>query len=185
MRCYAFLLSLLVLGGTGCSPVSREELAKQILKTDPEFTSVLDKHREVANRIETYERELALKRSTVERDIAQMRKNLVAATVNVRSKVAEAKKRMDPDRKRLELTLSLAGEELRAKQAQRASLGRSVSQLRKAVTTSNPEWSARERSEQEARIEEMLRDAKRLDQEMAALKEHVKLLKIKLLLIKL
>ncbi len=60
----AVSVGITLLVGAGCGPpASREELTKQVLKVDSEFTSVLDKHRELSNRIETYERELALKRS--------------------------------------------------------------------------------------------------------------------------
>ena len=179
------MLSFVLLWTTGCSPVNREELTNEVLTADPTFASVLDKHRELANRIETYERELALKRGTVEQTIAQMRKDLAASAATVRNKTAETKKRMEPDRERVERALSLAGEELRAKQIQRASLGRSMSQLRKALHNARAVWTEAERSRQEAQIDEMRRDDARLDQEMAAMKAHMRLLKIKLLLIKL
>ena len=181
-----FLCGLLLFGLTSCGvPANREELAKQILKTDPAFASVLDRHRELASKIDTYERELALKRSTVQRTIDQLRKDLIAATATVRSKTADAKKRMEPEQERLKLALSMAGEELRAKRAQRASLGRSISQLKKAVKNAGSAWSAEEHAHQEAQVDDMVKDAKRLDQEMDVMKEHVRLLKVKLLLINL
>lgn len=170
---------------SGCTRTNREDLAKEVLKADPEFGIVLDKHRELSNRIETYERELALKRTTVERTITQLRHDLATTTDTVRNKTAEAKKKMEPDHKRLELALAMAAEQLQAQRVQRASLGRQITQLRKAVKTGGAAWSESERSQQEAKITEMLRDAQRLDQEMAVLKQHVRLIKIKLLLIKL
>ena len=180
------LAALLLMGLlSGCTRTNREDLAKEVLKADPEFGTVLDKHRELSNRIQTYERELALKRTTVERTITQLRHDLAAATDNVRNKIAEAKKKMEPDRKRLDLALSMAAEELQTKRAQRASLGRQMTQLRKAVKTGSAAWSEDERSQQEAKINEILRDAKRLDQEMAVLTQHLRLIKVKLLLINL
>ena len=158
---------------------------KEVLQADPEFAMVLDKHRELSNRLQTYERELALKRSTIEQNITQLRKELAAAVSNVRAKAADVRKRMEPDHKRLELALSMAGEELAAKRAQRVALGRSIARLKKAVKNANSAWTADERAEQETKIAEMLRDAQRLDKEMTVLKAHVRLLKIKLLLIKL
>jgi len=178
------ILFLLVGLAAGCSPVNREELEKEVLNKDPEFETVLDKHRELSNRIQTYERELALRRSTVEKSIMQLRKDLADTAASVRVKTAEVKARMDPDRKRLELALAKAGEELKTKRAQRASLGVQIAQLKKA-TQGAAGVGEQERARQEAKMEEMLKDAKRLDSEMASLKEHVRLLKIKLLLIKL
>jgi hypothetical protein len=169
----------------GCAPTSREQLAQEVLKADPKFASVLDKHREVASRIGTYERELALKRSTVERSIEQLRKDLASASATVKAKIAEAKKRLDPDRERLGLDLEMAEEELRAKRSQRASLGRSIAKLKKAVKSASDVWTSEERSRQEDQVQDMLRDAARLDQEMATLKKHSKLLKRKLLLLEL
>ena len=170
---------------SGCAPANREDLTKQVLKTDPEFAAVLDKHRELTNRIATFERELALKRTTVERSIAQLRKDLAVTAENVKGKIGETKKRMDPDQKRLDLELAAAGEELQTKRFQRATLGRSIARIRKALKSNTAGWSAQEQAHQQAQLDEMLRDAARLDQEMSALKEHVRLLKIKLLLIKL
>ena len=158
---------------------------QQVLKADPAFASVLDRHRELANKIDTYERELSLKRSTVQHSIEQLRKDLDVATASVAGKMAETRKRIAPEQDRLNLALSMADEELRAKRMQRASLGRSLSQLKKAVKNAGTAWSAEELGRQQARIDEIVRDAARLDQEMATIKEHVRLLRMKLLLIKL
>ena len=183
----ALTVSLLLLTWlAGCAPPpKREELIQGVLKTDPDFAQVLDKYRELQNRIETYQRELALKRSTIARSIALLRKDLATAVSNVRQKTAEARKRMEPDRARLELALSAASEELQAKRLQRATLGRSIANRRKTLNRPDSAWTAQERRQQEAQIGEMLRDTTRLDQELAALKAHIRLLKIKLLLIAL
>ena len=177
-------LLLAGLWAAGCAPANRDELAKEVLKADPAFASVLDKHRELANHIDTYEQEFALKRKTVEEAIAQMRKDLAASAAAVRAKTLEATKRLQPEREQLELGLSLAGEELRAKQAQRASLGRSIAQLRKSLNSADAALNPAERSRQTKQTDEMARDAARLDHEIAALKEHARLLKLKLLLIR-
>jgi uncharacterized protein YdcH (DUF465 family) len=170
----------------GCAPpANREELVKQVLQADPAFASVLEKYRELTKRIDTHERELALKRSTIEQKIQQLRKDLAAATASVRTKTAEVKKQMEPDRARLSLALSMAAEELKLKHTQRASLGRSITRLRKELTAPKASWTDQERSAQQAKIDQMVQDAQRVDQEISTLKAHARLLKIKLLLIKL
>ena len=176
---------LLVCSAVSCAPAKREDLAKEVLTTDPEFSAVLEKHRELISRIETYERELTLKRGNVERSIAQLRKDLAAAAASTRAKTAEIKKRIEPDQQRLTLALSMSSEELRAKRIQRASLGRSIAQLKKSLNAKDASWTPEERARQQAQLYEMLKDVARLDQEMEGLKQHVRLLKIKLLLIKL
>lgn len=163
----------------GCAPVNRDELVKQVLKADPEFGAVLEKHRELTNRVETFKRELALKRTNIERSMQQLRRELAAATANVQAKTADAKKRMEPDRKRLEQALASTSGELQAKRQQRAALGRELAQKRKS---SEPGASS---GSDDPQLHELLRDVARLDAEMTALKEHARLLKIKLLLIKL
>ncbi len=161
----------------GCAPpVNREQLTKEVVSKDPDFGAVLEKHRELSNRIQTYQRELEVRRSTVEKNIAPLRKGLAGAPAAVRVKIDEVKARMEPDRKQLELALATAGAELKAKRAQRASLGNQISQLKKSMQASA--------AGQDTRLNDMLHEAGRLDQEMASLKEHVRLLKIKLLLIK-
>ena len=181
-RAWATVLALAWV--VGCSLPNPEQLAKEVLKADPGFSDVLDTHREIVNRIETLNRELALKRATVEQTIAKQRKDLSVAADTVRNKTTEVKRRMEPDRQRLTLALALAGEELRAKQGQRASLGRSMAQLRKAAKNDGALWTAQERATHDTQLQELLQDATRLDQETAAIKEHIRLLKIKLLLIR-
>ncbi len=179
------LLFLLTLASCG-PPARREALVQEVLKADPEFTHVLDKHQETRNRIETFMRELALKRSTIDHSIQQLRKELATAVLNAHQKTEEAKKRMEPDRARLTLALSMASEELRTKQLQRSSLGRQIAQLRKSLKgDGGATLTSQELSRREAQIEELLKDTQRIDQETASLREHVRLLKLKLLLIKL
>jgi len=176
---------LLAVGAASCAPAKRDDLVKEVLKADPEFSSVLEKHRELNSRIETANRELELKRTTIERNIAQLRKDLAAAAASARAKMAEIKKRIEPDQQRLTMALSLSSDELRAKRIQRASLGRSIAQLRKSLNRQDSPGTPEERTRQQAQLDEMLKDAARLDGEMTGLKQHVRLLKIKLLLIKL
>jgi hypothetical protein len=176
---------LLAIGAASCAPAKRDDLVKEVLKADPEFSSVLEKHRELNSRMETAKRELELKRTTIERSIAQLRKDLAAAATSTRAKTSEITKRMEPDQQRLTMALSLSSDELRAKRIQRASLGRSIAQLRKSLSRQDSPETPQERTRQQAQLDEMLRDAARLDGEMTGLKQHVRLLKIKLLLIKL
>ena len=167
-RLFGLLLMLTWLAG--CAPVDKEQLTKEVLAKDPEFRAVLDKHQEQSSRIQTYERELAVRRSEAEKKIAQLRKDLVDAAASVRTKTAEVKKRMDPDRLRLQQALTQAGNDLRIKREQRASLGKQIALLKKSGKEVSPE---------------LIKQTEALDQEMAALKEQVRLLKIKQLLIKL
>ncbi|MBI3996684.1 MAG: hypothetical protein HY352_03405 [Candidatus Omnitrophica bacterium] len=168
----------------GCSPVNREQLSKDVLKDDPEFSSVLEKYRHLAGRIETEERKLALKKTTVEQSIAQLRRDLAVTAANVKIRTAEIKKGMEPEQTTLSSALARAAEELRAKQLQRATLGRQIAQLRKAAKAAENVWTDRDRAKNDAQINELLRDAARVDQEIATMKAHIRLIKEKLLLIR-
>ncbi len=173
-------------GVAGCSPpANRAQLTKEVLAADPDFGAVLDKHRELMSRIETYRRELELKRTTIQREIDQRQKELASAAASVREKTEKTKGQMEPERQRLGLALSMAGEELRKKRDQRTSLGRQIAQLRKAAKSPNATWTPEERAKQQAGIDGLLQQAAKLDQEMVALKSTIRLLKVKLLLIKL
>jgi hypothetical protein len=186
VRTAPWLLVALIAGVAGCAPpATREQLAKEVVAQDPDFAAVIQKHKDIASRIQTYDRELALKRSTVENAIQQLRADLAGATTGIKLKINETKKRMEPDRQRLETALARASQELKTKRSQRAALGREISQYRKSVSSARTGPTPEDRRRHEERLEEMLRDAKRFDMELASLKEHVRLLKIKLLLIKL
>ena len=182
-RLTGFLLTLGLLAG--CAPANREQLVNEVLKADPEFSNLLEKYEHLTSRIKEHERRLALKRSTIERSIEELRRELASATTSTRKEIAAVKVQIQPDRERLQLALTMAGNELQQARQQRAILSRQITELRKAANKPSANWTAQERAQQEAKIAETLRDAKRLDQEMKGLKEHVRLLKIKLLLIKL
>ncbi len=176
-------LCVVLLWTVGCTALNRDGLTKEVLEADPAFAAVLEKRRELANYVETFQRELALKRSTVEGEIAQLRKDLATATEAVQRKITDTKNRMAPDRQRLELPLAMASEEVRTTQLQRASLGRSMARLKKGLAAAHADSTQDERARQEAQLEELKRDAARLDHELRTLKAHIRLLKVKLLLI--
>lgn len=161
---------LVITAFSGCAPIDREKLVKEVVAKDPEFGAVLDKHREIVSRMQTYNRELSVRRSEVEKKIAQLHKDLVDAAASVRVKSEEIKKRMDPDHVRLQNQLTQAGNDLRMKREQRSSIGKQVALLRKSGKEVPPE---------------MLKQAEGLDRDLEGLKERVRLLKTELLLIKL
>ena len=178
---------LLVLTGLmpgGCAPANREELTKEVLTADPQFDKVLDRYREVTNRIDTFEQELALKRQTVDESVAQLKKDLAATEASVKAKIEDAKKKIEPERLAQEQALQTAAQELRAKQVQRAALGKSMAQLAKLLKSKDAPLAPEAREREGVRMADMTKDANRLDLEMAALKTHMRLLKIKILLLK-
>ncbi len=183
------LIIVLLLGAAaaaGCGPPANPQaLREEALKADPSFAQVLEKRDEMASRIMQLERELDLKRNQVERQIAQLRKDLTDAQAQVNQKVQKTKALLTPDLERLNLALSTADEERRAKQSQRASLGRSISRIRKSLKEDSGQWTKTERARMERELDELLRETKRIDQELAILNQHVHRLKIKRLLLRL
>lgn len=175
---------ILFLGVVGCGPTDRSQLAEEVLKMDPSFRPILEQREEYTSHIETAQREFALQRATVQRAITQLREDLAESGETLRRKKAHYKELMEPERRRLGFAVSMAMEELRAKRAQRSGIGRSISKLRKVLKEADETWSEQERKHQEAHLNEMLQDAKRLDDEVARLKDHLKLLKRKLFLIR-
>ena len=174
------MLSSSLLGIAGCGPPTNPQVLRQeILAADPEFKSSLMKRDEVADRITVLRRELELKRQETENQIAKVRQDLKTMTDRVNQKIDREKKLLDPDFNHLELASGMASEELRAKRQQRASLGRSISQLRKALKQGGPQWSAKERAQRDRELSELIEEATRIDQELAALGAHIRLLKMK------
>lgn len=170
-----FIGLLLILGCFGgCAPVDREKLIKEATAKDPEFGSVLEKHRELTSRIQTYERELSVRRSEVEKKIGLLRKDLVDAAASVRTKSEEVKKRMEPDRLRLQNALTQTTIDLRIKREQRSTIGKEIAYLKKS---GQGQLADKER--------ELIKQASAMDQELASFKERIRLIKIELLLIKL
>ncbi|MBI3009513.1 MAG: hypothetical protein HYY57_00810 [Candidatus Omnitrophica bacterium] len=163
LQSFLFLLFLTA----GCSPpVSREQLLNEVTHQDPKFARVLERHQELLSRIATYEKELTLKRETVEHAIAQMRKDLEAAAASVKARIAEAKKQLEPQRQQLNAALAMASGELRVKRLQR-SQGSDEARLN------------------QTQLDEMMQDARQIDIEIRSLREHIRLLRLKLYLIRL
>lgn len=173
-----------LLGIFSCSPINRDDMVKEILKKDPGFARILDKHRELGNRMATYERELTLKRSTMERKIEKLRQEMTEASVMAKQKIASVKPLMEPDRRRLEQALGASSQELRGLQSKRAQLGGIISRFKKTMEVQTP-GDPRLKVRQERDLAEMLQDAQRFQYEITAFKEHIRRLKIKLLLIRL
>ena len=181
------LLGLAVLSVCGgCwAPANPERLREEALKADPGFAEVLEKRDDLANRIMLIDRELELKRSQVEQKITQLRKDLEDVRQQATQKTGKIKTLLKPDRERLDHALSMAMEERRAKRNQRASIGRSISQLRKSLKQTNPPWTDAERTKMERDLDAHLQETQRLDQEIAVLNGHLRLLKVKRILLQL
>jgi|GEM_PF-1415356 len=166
------------------TPVDTKALRQEVLKSDPAFAAALNKHDELASRIEVLERELDLKRTQVEDQIARSRAELREATEETTRRTKEIKALLDPEAERLELALSTAREELKAKQRQRANLGRAISSLRKSIK-GDSQPAGKERAPLDQELAEHLREMERLDQELAAMQQHIALLENKRRLLRL
>lgn len=170
----------------GCSPPGQsEKLRKEVLSTDPAFAKVLDRRDELADKVTLLQRELALKNSTVERQIAQLRTELREAKREVAQKVRQTTVQLKPEQERIGLAIGRATEELKAKRAHRDSLARSISRIRKALGDKGATWTATDRSRMSQELDDLVRETQRLDQELAALARHLRLLKAKRLLLRL
>lgn len=182
----ALLSVVLATAGLGCGPPANpEKLREEVLRADPSFNDVLAKRDEQANRIALLERELELKRNQVERQISQLRNELKSVTAQVNEKSQNIRLLLKPDQDRVMLAMNLATQELRAKRAQRASVGKSVSQLRKSLAKTTPPWPAAERAAMERDLRDFLNDAERVDRELEGLSHHIRLLKTKRLLLRI
>ena len=68
---------------------------------------------------------------------------------------------------------------------QRSTLGRTIAKLKKSRKAGDTAATPEERLAQEKQLNDLIVEAARVDQEIAALREHTRLLKVKLFLIKL
>ena len=170
---------------TGCGEGQSQAFRQEALRADPQFAEVLEKRDQLAGRITLLQRELAVKKSQVEGQIAQLRQELTHAHRQADQKIQQLKAQLSADQERVALAFSMAGEELKAKQSQRASLGRSISQLRKALQGPHQQWTQVDRARMDRDLAELLREATRLDGELTGLRAHVRLLKIKRSLLRL
>lgn len=175
---------LMVCSGCG-PPANSQRLREEILGVDPAFSEVLEKRDEQANRIKLLEREYDLKRTQVEQQIVQLRNDLRASRKQVNEKITRIRGLLKPNIERVELARSVANEERRAKRAQRATLGRSLSHLRKSLKQSQVPLDPAQRSRLSQEEAELLSEIQRLDHELAALDEHLRILQIKQLLLRL
>ena len=182
--CVSVVVFSLSVAGCG-PPTNQEQLRQEALKADPGFADVLKKRDDLAGRIGLLERELALKKSQMDRQIEQLRQEFALARQQVAQKTQQTKALLVSDQQRVELALSMATEELKAKRGQRASLGRSISRLRKALHQDGMQWTDVERTRMDNELAELLNEAKRLDQELSSLHTHLHLLTIKRSLLRL
>lgn len=170
----------------GCGvPPNAQQLREDVLRADPRFAEVLEKRDEQANRIALLEREFDLKQTQAQQQIKQLRDALAEARRQVDQKIQKSKALLKPDLERLELAISMAGNELRAKRSQRAGIGSNISRLKKSLKGGQVSWSEAEGASMNKELNDLLQEAQRLDREIAALSEHIRLLKVKRLLLRL
>ena len=103
------------------------------------------------------------------------------ARQHVEQKIQKSRAALQPDIDRLRLALSMANDERQAKRAQRASLTRSIGRLKNALKTGE----TADRTSIDRELYDFLQESQRLDREVHTLNEHIRLLKIKLLLLRL
>ncbi|MBI3087831.1 MAG: hypothetical protein HYY91_02975 [Candidatus Omnitrophica bacterium] len=186
MRLSQLMMAVALCGMAGCSPPGQsEKLRKEVLSADPPFAKVLDRRDELADKITLLQRELALKKSTVERRVAQLRAELREAKREVAQKVRQTAVQLKPEQERVELAVGRAAEELKTKRAHRDGLARSISRIRKALGDKSATWTAADRSRLAQELDDLARETQRLDQELAVLAKHLRLLKAKRLLLRL
>ena len=170
----------------GCSNASNDKATRiEVIKADPSFAKLIEKRDDLASKVSQLQRELSLKQTQIEKQIDQLKQDLREARSQVNSKIQQTKALLDPERQNLELSLSLAENELKSKRAQRAALSRSIERLKKAIKESASLWSKDQKEKTQADLNDFIHEAKRLDVELSSLKAHDKLLKQKLALLKL
>ena len=186
VRVWGVAVCCALIGSAGCGPPTNPKVLRQdVLAADPSFKDTLVKRDDVAERIGVLKRELALKKQEAETQIAKVRQNLQVATERINQKMNREHALLDPDLKSLDLASTMASEELRAKRQQRASMGRSISQLRKALKQSGTPLSSSELAARDRELHELLAESQRLDQELSALASHIRLLKMKRMVLRI
>ena len=164
----------------GCDQFqNQEQLRQEVLSADPQFARVLEKRDQLADRVTLLQREFAVKKGQIEQQITKLRDELAQARRQVDQKIRQSNSQLDADRQRLTLALSMAQEEFKAKQQQRASLGRSISRLRKALKAPGSAWTSDDHTKMGLELAQLLEEAARLDQELQGLRSHLRLLKHK------
>ncbi len=183
---FAASLGFTLLGLTSCGPPRNlDAIRSEVLKADPDFTSVMEKRDELANRITLTERNLALKKSQIEHQIAQLKQEIEDVSAKAKKDIEKTKALLSPDAERVHLALSMATQERKAKQGQRVVLGRSISRIEKAMKQGGTEWAEADRTRMQKELRDLRDEIKRLDVEIAGLNEHLRLLKNKELLLQL
>ncbi|MBI3323943.1 MAG: hypothetical protein HYZ92_01525 [Candidatus Omnitrophica bacterium] len=176
----------MLLASPGCGPaVSREQIQKEVLAADPAFLQTLQRRDELAAKIDLMERELALKEGQIDQQIAALRKEREQTHASVTEKIDKTRSVIKPFWERLDLDLSLAAEEQKSKRGQRAAVGHRISALRKALKGKQPAWTDEERARMDHDLTELAQETTRLDAEIAAIGQHLRLLKLKRLLLRL
>ena len=182
-------LSLCLIAGLlpGCGNHVSEALRQEVVKADPQFANALDQRDELAERLTLLERELVLKKTQIGQQIAKLRKEFAEVRRQVRQKVQQTKEQLKPEQERVRFALAMATEELKAKRSHRASLGRSISRIRKTLQDRPPTsaWNDDDRARLDAELQELLQETKRLDRETEGLAKHLRLLKAKHALLRL
>ncbi len=177
------LAGFLVFSGCSNTEDAREDMTRTVLEVDPAFNKVIEEYQRITNQMETIEREWELKQVLVDQKVQHMNQQLTAAREEVTLRQNQLNEEIEPERQELRELHAHTVDELRERQLQRSTLGRSIAKLRKAVKLAGEAWPLSERQRQDDQLEQMLRDANRIDQEIEMIKQAISLLEAKLVLI--
>lgn len=170
---------------TGCNLFNRSADVEQIIRQDPAFKEIFQKKLDLDAQITTISNELYAYREEIESKISQLKKDYVSRKADADSKLRDLKSRLNPEREELRRRLSAKAGELKIKSQELSSIKARLATLRKMLTSKDAitlKDEARHEWEEELRRLELKEEPVR--EEIASLRDSLRLLKSELSLLK-
>ena len=115
--------------------VNTEEATKRVLAEDPGFQATLEQKSALDVQVAELQRELFAKKSEIDLQLKALQQEYRGAKRETDTQVKALTAQLDPQREQIRLEMTLAENQLKARQAEVSGLQRSIAQLRASLKT--------------------------------------------------
>ena len=186
MRVGRWCLLLALALSAGCGPsVTTEEATQRVLADDPAFRSTLERKSTLDVEIAGLQRELFAKKSETDAKLKALQQGYRDAKRGNDARVKELIAQLNPQREQVRLDITLAENQLKARQADVSSLKHSIAELRASLKTAGETAPGTEaRADRNARLDTFTSQLGERQAQVKELQDHLQLLRLKLQLLR-
>jgi chromosome segregation ATPase len=161
------------------------EIIQEVIEQDPSFKEALDKKSELDEKISALSEELNLKAVNVKSKIGSLKREFRDYKQDISSRIESVNSQLDPQRSSISQKITELSSELNLKQSSLSATNRMIADLKKLIQQrASPDADAEDVSRLQDRIDSQVHQAELLKQDIACLRDKIRLERLKLRLLR-